>query len=92
MYHKTIFHILPSGEKAKFTIRDRIIDGERFYYANFINVELDIYTNLTDQQKETYYGMEITNGRQQVINYRDAECLLNDILTKYGHKLLETEK
>ena len=92
MYHKTIFHTLRDRTKAKFTIRDRIIDKRRFFYANIINIELDIYKNLTNQQKETYYGMEITNGRQQSINYHDKDRLIKDILTKYGHEWLETEK
>lgn len=89
---ESIFHTLPDGIKAKFTIRDRTIGGELFYYANIINTELDIYKNLSDLEKETYYGMEITDGKQHAINYRDAVRLKNDILTKYGNEWLETEK
>lgn len=92
MYHKTIFHSLSDGTKAKFTIRDRIIDGERFYYANIINPELDFYKKMSDLEQENYYGMEITNGRQQSINYRDCNRLIDDILTKYGDEWLEAEK
>jgi len=92
MFKKTIYHTLSDGTKAKFTIRDRIIDGERFFYANIIGTELDIYKNMPEIQKETYYGMEITNGRQQAINYRDVDRLEHDILTKYGDEWLETEK
>lgn len=92
MFHKTIFHTLSDGTEAKFTIRDRIIDGEKFFYANVIGIELDCYKDLPDYQKENYYGMEITNGRQQSINYRDCDRLINDILTKYGDEWLETEK
>jgi hypothetical protein len=33
MFHKIIFHTLPDGKKTKFTICDRIIDVERFFYA-----------------------------------------------------------
>jgi len=92
MYHKPIFHTLSDGTKAKFTIRDRIIDGERFYYANVINIELDFYKAMEPAEKEHYYGMEITNGRQQPINYRSCDRLKNDILNKYGVEWLETEK
>jgi hypothetical protein len=91
MYHKTIYHKLSDDTNAKFTIRDRAINGQRFYYANVINVELDIYKNLSPLEQETFYGMEITNGRQQSINYLNAERLINDILTKYGNEWLETE-
>ena len=92
MIRKTIFHTLSDGTKAKFTIRDRIIDGERFFYANIIGTELDIYKNMPEVQREYYYGMEITNGKHQSINYRDGKRLENDILTKYGDEWLETEK
>ena len=92
MYKETIFHTLPDGTKTKFTIQDRIIDGERFYYANVINIELDIYKCLSNNEQEFYYGMEITNGRQQSINYRDKNRLKNDIITKYGIEWLETDK
>jgi hypothetical protein len=92
MYHKTIFHTLPGGENAKFTIRDRNIDGEVYYYANVINTDLDVYKNLSDQEKEICYGMEITNGQKRSINYRDADKLETDILNRYGYEWLETEK
>jgi hypothetical protein len=92
MFHKTIFHTLSDETKAKFTICDRIIDGERFFYAYAIGTEMESYKSLSDMEKETYYGIEITNGRQQSINYRDCKRLINDILTKYGHEYLETEK
>lgn len=75
MYHKTLFHTLSDGTKAKFTIRDRIIDGEVFYYANVINVELDFYKQMNPIEQEQYYGMEISNGRQQKINYRNCDRL-----------------
>ena len=91
MYHKTIYHKLSDGTNAKFTIRDRIIHREIYYYANVINVDLDIYINLSPIQQETFFGMEITNGRQQSINYRNADRLINDIQTKYGNEWLETE-
>lgn len=92
MYHKTIFHTLSDGTKAKFTIRDRIIDGEKFYYANVINPDLDFYKAMDPIEQKNYYVMEITNGRQQSINYRSCDRLINDILTKYGDEWLETEK
>ena len=92
MYHKTIFHTLSDGTKAKFTIRDRIIDGDRYFYVKIINPELDFYKAMSQIEQENYFGMEITNGRQQSINYRDSNRLINDILTKYGDEWLETEK
>jgi len=81
---ETFIHTLPNGMKCKFTIRDRMIGDELFYYANFINIDLEIYSKLSDMEKEYYFGMEITDGNQHSINYRDAARLKNDILAKYG--------
>lgn len=92
MYHKTIIHRIPSGQTVKFTVRERIIDGEIYYYANVVDVELEAYKKLSDTDKETYYGMEITNGRQQVINRKNVDTLIADILSKYGRAWLETDK
>ena len=65
--------------------------GEIFYYANLINIELDVYSKLSDVEKERFLGMEITDGNQHSINYRDVVKLKNDILTKYGSEWLKTE-
>jgi len=92
MYHKTIFHTLQDGTKAKFTIQDRMVEGERFYFASIINIELDWYKSKTATDQEHTFGIEITNGRQQAINYRDPDRLVSDILTKYGRVWLESEK
>lgn len=92
MYYKTIFHTVSNGEKLKFTIRERMIDKERYFYANMINTELDFYKKLSEQEKGNYLGIEITNGKQQSINYKSSDKLINDILTKYGKEFLETEK
>lgn len=92
MYQETIFHTLPNGTKAKFTIRDRIIDGELYYFANLINIELDVYAKLSDFEKKSFLGMEITDGNQHSINYSNVARLKNDILTRYGREWLTTEK
>lgn len=92
MHYEIIFHTLPSGEKAKFTIQDRIIEGERFYYANVVNIELDVYKNLSDYEKKSFTGMEITNGEGESINYRNLDRLKDDIRSKYGLEWLTTEK
>lgn len=57
-----------------------------------VNTELDFYKELSPLEKENYFGMEITNGKHQSINYKDNDRLINDILTKYGNEFLETEK
>ena len=90
MYQETIFNDV-NGAKTKFTICDRIIDGEIFYYSHVINTELDVYKNLSETEKNMYYGMEISDGKGNKINYRDLEKLKKDILLKYSHEWLETE-
>lgn len=92
MYRKTFLHTLPNGEQVKFTIRNKFIDGKIFFYANLVDTELDIYKKVPDSQKETYYGMEMKNLRNETIYYRNSERLINDILAKYGCEVLETER
>lgn len=89
---ESFYHTLSNGMKCKFTIRDRMIGDELFYYVNLINIDLEIYSKLSDLEKEHYFGMEITDGNQRAINYRDATRLKNDIITKYGNEWLITEK
>ncbi len=91
MYIKTVRHLFPYGLNAKITIRDRLIENERYFYANIINVELDEYKNLSEIEKEAFYGIEITDGKQQSINYRDPDKLIQDVITLYGNSKLETE-
>ena len=91
MIYKTIHHTLSDGTRAKFTIIDRIIDGKRFYYSHVINIDLDVYKNLSPAEQESFFGMEITNGKGNKINYSDPERLENDIISKYGDEWLETE-
>ena len=91
MIEDSFIHEFADGEKAKFTIMSKIINGVRFYYAHLINIELDVYKNLSPPDKILYYGMQITNGSGRQIYYRDLARLKNDILTKYGNEWLETE-
>ncbi len=92
MNYEVFYHTLPSGEKVKFTIQDRIIEGERFYYANVININLDVYLNLSVYEQNTFTGMEITNGEGESINYRNLDRFKADIRSKYGIEWLTTEK
>ena len=91
MFEEKLYHIV-NGENAKFTIRNRIIDGELFYYANVINTDLEVYKKLSDAEKEVYYGIEISDGQGNKINYQNVEELKTDILNKYGKEWLQTEK
>jgi hypothetical protein len=38
MYKETIFKTLNSGPEAKFTIRDRIIDGMKYCFENVLRI------------------------------------------------------
>jgi len=91
MIKKTFFHTLPDGTTGKFTILDRIINGELFYYAKVIDIESEYYRNLSKEGQELFHGVELTNGKQQSINYRDAVRLEKDIINKYGNEYLKTE-
>jgi hypothetical protein len=91
MIIKTFYHQLESGENVKFTIQDKYFGNERYYCANLINIDLDIYKNLSKHEQESYLGMFITNGRQGRIYYKDPNRLENDIKNHYGKKWLESE-
>lgn len=91
MYQDTFNHQLSGGAICKFTIRSRKINGETFYYANFININLESYQNLSQEEKKSYLGMEITNGKGKHVNYRDVQRLKADIISKYGDEWLESE-
>lgn len=91
MIIKTFFHILPDGTKGKFTISDTIINEEVFYFAQAIDVESEFYQNLSKEKQETYYGVELTDGRQNTVFYKDANRLEKDIIDNNGPNYLESE-
>lgn len=82
---------MESGENCKFTIFDKVINGKSYYYARFINMDLDVYKKLNDFEKETFYGMEMTNGKQSTVFYKNPEKLESDIKKIYGREYLESE-
>jgi hypothetical protein len=75
MYLETIYHTLADGENAKFTILSRVINKQIFYYAQIINMDLNIYKNKSPAEQEKFYGMEIFNGKGKSINHSDKEIL-----------------
>ncbi len=91
MIIKTFFHQLESGENVKFTIQDTIVNGNRFYCANLINIDLDFYKKLSKPEQDSYLGMFITNGKQRRIYYKDPDRLEKDIKEHYGKIWLESE-
>jgi len=91
MIIKTFYHQLESGENVKFTIKEKYIKGVKYYCAHLINTDLELYTNLTKQEQDSYLGMYITNGRQGRIYDKDAAKLEKDIKEKYGKEWLESE-
>lgn len=91
MTYKTIYHKLVSGENVKFTIQEKYIDGEKIYSAKVINVDLDLYKDLNEFEKSTYLGVNVTNGRQSTVFYKDPKRLEKDILENYGINWLESE-
>ena len=92
MYQKIIHHTLSDGTKVKFTIREKLIDGQKYYYAQVVNTELNSYKNLSEDEKKAYYGVEITDDQHNSVYYKDPVHLLNDLLLKYGKEWLHTEK
>ena len=92
MYIKTIFHTLTTGENVKFTINDRIIEDKIYYYANVININLATYKKRSEMEQNRIIGIEISDGKNNKINYLNLEELENDLLRKYGNEWLITQK
>lgn len=91
MYIKSFFHTLDDGTNIKFSIFEKWIGGERYYYAKLINVDLPDYKNLSPFEQESFFGIEATNGKQQTVYYRDPIRLERDLVSKYGIEWLESE-
>jgi hypothetical protein len=92
MYQKSFYHTLSDGTKVKFTIREKTIDGEAYYYANVVNTEQDSYKSLPEEQQKTHYGTEITDRDHNLVLYRDPVQLLNVLLQKFGEEWIPSEK
>ena len=86
---ETIELEISNGEKAKFTIIEKSLNGEIYYSAYVIGTEIEFYKNLSPLEKQTSYGMQITNGKGKHVYYKEKEILINDLKTKYGVEWLE---
>jgi len=90
MIEETFFHTLISGENAKFTLRSKIIDNQ-IYYSNVVGTDLDFYKKLTPSEQQNYLGVEVSDGNQHTVYYKDKTKLKQDILMFYGQKWLKSE-
>lgn len=92
MIHETFFHTLKkSGEKAKITIRSKIIETQTYYFASVVGTEIGFYKNLSNNEKNSCLGKEITDGKFNTIFYRDKIKLKQDIIDFYDHIPLKSE-
>lgn len=91
MIEETFFHLLNSGENAKFTLRSKIINDRIYYYANVVGTDLSIYKNLTQKEQQETLGVEVSDGNQNTVFYNDKSKLKDDIIKFYGRKWLVSE-
>lgn len=88
---ETFIHSLPNGNELKFTINEKMFGAETFYYAYVINTALDEYKTLSDRMKKSTLGIEVTDGKNHTVYYRNPNALKNDIISKYGFERLTGE-
>jgi len=91
MIEETFFHTLKSGENAKFTLRSKIIKNQVFYFANVVGTDLDFYKNLSEFDQKKYLGVDVSDGNQNIVYYKDKNKLKQDIILFYGDKWLKSE-
>ena len=92
MHHETIYHILADGTPVKFTIKNKLINDELFYYSYVINTDLDSYKHKGENEKELMSVIEVTDGNQRTIYYKNSQLLIKDLIAKYGSEWLVTER
>ncbi len=91
MHVETFNHTLPDGQPAKFSIWDTRINGVTYYYAKVVGTDLDLYVSLTPQAQEVAFGIEVSNGENATVYYRDPEKLKADLIANYGKEWLKSE-
>lgn len=84
MIEETFFHMLISGENAKFTLRSKIINDRIYYYANVVGTDLNIYKNLSQKEQQECIGIEVTDGNYNTVYYNDKLKLKIDLIELYG--------
>lgn len=91
MVEETFYHELISGEKAKFTISSKIMNEQVYYFANVVGIDIDTYKNLTEKEKQSFIGVEVSDGMGKTVFYKDKEALKTDIIDSYGTSWLVSE-
>lgn len=91
MEHKTFYHQIPTKENIKITISTKSINGQEYYYANFINVDLDYYKKLDEAGKKACIGMEIKDDNQAIVYYQNPNVFENDIKENFGINRLKSK-
>jgi len=84
MIQDEFIHQIIDGTRIKFTIHRKLIDNKEYYYARLINIDLDVYSDLSEIEQRSYYGMEMKQGTNHTIYASAPQRLKNDIINYYG--------
>lgn len=80
MLVRTIQVKLDENDTLKVSIFRNAINNRQVYHAKYVNINLDIYKDLTIHEQSTYYGIdykESSNG--PIVYYSDIEEFLRDL-------------
>jgi hypothetical protein len=84
MIQDEFIHTIEDGTRIKFTIHSKFVGGIEYYYAKLINIDLDVYRNLSELEQRSSYGIDMKQGTNSTIYSTDLERLKNDIINHYG--------
>jgi len=85
----TLLLDLPTGQKLKFSLRERFYDGERYYIVNLIDTELNCYKVLNAFDKQFMLGIEIFKEKAKPYKNLNHRVLLSEIVEIYSSNLCE---
>lgn len=91
MIKKTFFHKIEGIGLAKFTILNKTINESEYFYSKVVLTNIEPYMKLSEMEKNTYLGINVTDGNQNCIYYKDISKLENDLKVSYGFRWLNTE-
>ena len=79
MIHKTFYHRSQPGINWKFTIFEKILNGELVFYACYTNTVLDIYKSVSKNEQDMIYGSKAKDSNQNIVYYKDPLKLETDL-------------
>jgi hypothetical protein len=87
MVIETIFLNYPTGQRLKFTFRQKFMKEGNYFLVNVVDMELNCIKNLTDFEKHYYLGVQIYKEMIKSGSSQNYEYLRTNILNRYKAEL-----